>query len=300
MSQRAAGENAAAPAWLRDLQGRFGAAIRTPIVRGAVALPPTRNVYEADLVAEVAPSPILDPRAQLGVYNRQYWFRLFGTLQAEYTLTARLLGFAVFNGHAQQFLLARPPRGHDLHLVGAGFGDHLRAAAARGGEAIAGVPWDAVVEAAAIDEAFRRLLYAPAETAYRPSAADAATLASARLRPSQRWAVVEERWPLVELKRGLSDAEDEARAALPARLPGPQSWLLCNTAAGAMSVAVVPRLAARLFALLAESTVSDALARLEGECPAERRATLAGDVQRWLAQSVELGFWIGREAPAPT
>jgi hypothetical protein len=285
---------------LRELQGRFGAALRAPIMRGDAAIPAASVRYAPELLKEIAPSPILDARAQVGVYNRQYWFRLFGTLQTEYALTARLVGFAAFNGLAQRYLLAQPPRGHDLHDVGTAFAEFLAGDAARGHGELAGVPREAAREAAAIDLAFRQLLYAPSEAAYRPSAAEAGALTGARLRASRRWAIVEERWPLVELKRGLGAVEGEARVALPARLPAPQCWLLYNTAAGAMSAAVVPALAARLFLLLARTSVGEALACVEQECPEARREALPGDVQRWLAQSVELGFWTGRDAPTPT
>jgi hypothetical protein len=289
----------AGPAWLGELQARFGAALRAPLVRRSGG-PSAAVRFDAALVAEIADLPILGPREQLGVYNRQYWFRLFGTLQTEYELTARLMGFAEFNGYAQEFLLASPPSGFDLHEVGDGFVGFLQRASAGPADTLSGVPRQAVLEAAAIDHAFRRMLYAPHEEVYRPSAAEADGLPAVRLLPSRHWALVEEHWPLVDLRRDLADAKDERRAVLPARLPAARWWLFCNDAAGAMKVAVVPALAARLFGLLTQHAVGDALGLLERECPAEQRARLPGDVQRWLAQSVELGFWMGREAPGST
>ena len=286
------------PEWLRDLQTRFGATLRTPIARGADGGPRTApGRYDRTLVDEIAGAPALSAAEQLGVYNRQYWFRLFGALQNEYALTARLLSFPAFNEHAQRFLLARPPRGHDLHDAAQGFGDFLLRAVALDGEAH-GLPREALREAVEVDVAFQRLLYAPAEPIYRPSPAEMEGLASRRLRRSARWAIVDEHWPLVELKRTLATHAGEVALPLPARSPAARAWLLCNTASGPLMVASLPEQAARLFKLLARHRVGDALARLERDCPPHGRAELPQAVRRWLGQSVELGFWIGIERPS--
>ena len=288
------------PDWLKELQAQFGAVLRTPIHPGENGARTEPARYDRALVDEIVGSATLSAADQLAVYNRQYWFRLYRALQNEYALTARLLGFPAFNAQAERFLLARPPRGHDLHDVADGFREFLDASTSDGNDYRGPLPRAALLEAAAIDLAFRRLLYAPVEPAYRPSLGEGARLTGRRRRPSRRWTVLDEHWPLVELKRALADHPGEDRIALPARLPSTRSWLICNTAAGAMMVAPLPAQAAKLFKLLARHRVGEALARLERDCPPEFREQLPASVERWLAQSVDLGFWMGLEgAPQP-
>ena len=290
-------QKAPVPAWLSDLQSRFGAVLRTPFAGGAEGARERSGRYDRELVAEITGSPSLPAAGQLAVYNRQYWFRLFRALQNEYALTARLLGYPTFNDHAQRFLLARPPRGHDIHDAADGFREFLGAAASEEGHHHGPVPRAALLEAATVDLAFQRLLYAPSEPVYRPAVGEVGRLAAARLRPSSRWTVLDEHWPLVELKRVLAETPGEDPLPLPPRLPAVRSWLVCNTAAGAMMVAPLPEQAAKLFRLLTRHRVEDALERLERDCPAAVRAQLPESVQRWLAQSVDLGFWSGVQGP---
>jgi hypothetical protein len=283
------------PAWLSDLQVRFGAVLRTPLDRSSGTLRPVPAHYDGKLMEDVSGGPSLSAGEQLGVYNRQYWCRLFGVLQTEYRLTARLLGFWRFNDYAARFLLEHPPRGYDIHRVADGFDEFLGIALPKhlhrgGGSAL---PRGALLEAATVDLAFRRLLYAPDEPVYRPTGEDVARLGAGRLLPSSRWMVLEEHWPLVELQRQLVDDSGEDAVLLPPKLPAPRSWLLYNTMEGATMVSIVPARAAKLFRLLARHSVGEALARLEATCPFKARAELPEKVQRWLAQSVELGFWIG-------
>ncbi|MCU0686226.1 MAG: DNA-binding domain-containing protein [Polyangiaceae bacterium] len=183
-----------APAWLAAFQGQFGAALRTPLSPETGTLRPDPSAYAPALCEGVSarggphPGAGTEGASRLATYNRQYWFRLFRTLQGEFPLTARLLGLWRFNRVAQAFLLARPPRHADLRQAADGFAEALAAAlaapdasptsaslatalAAPPGPA-PNVPQAALEQAVRIDEAWRTIWAAPEQPAWRPGADD--------------------------------------------------------------------------------------------------------------------------------
>jgi hypothetical protein len=265
------------PDWLEDFQARFGATLRTPLDRASGTLTATPDAYDAALAARaVRPG-------RLAVYNRQYWFRLFEALQGAFPLTARLLGFWEFNGHAARFLLERPPRSWDLDRAADGFEaffdpEHHEAAER-----------DALREAARIDAAWRRVRRAPAAPAWRPSPADAERLPTARLVPSPAVVFVTETRPLLELRATL---RDEPRVELPPPLPRARSWAVVRRDEGIARFPLEAR-EAELLELLAGHALSDALAQLESACSDDERAALPEQTRAWLARSVERGDWAG-------
>jgi hypothetical protein len=153
---------------------------------------------------------------------------------------------------------------------------------------------DALVLAARIDAAYREVFRAPRIEPFRPSADDAARLLDAHLEPSPASALIEERWPLVELRHVIVRAAsaDEAPIPIPPELARPRAWSLVREAEGIRHVALEAR-EAELLGLLQKHTVRDALARLEEACTESERAELPARTQRWLARSVERGSWIG-------
>jgi hypothetical protein len=152
----------------------------------------------------------------------------------------------------------------------------------------------ALVEAAEIDAAWRRVFLAPDSTVFRPTAADARSLLSGRLQPSASVAVLTEHWRLLELRARVVDEGEETTVPIPERHAEPHHFALIRRRGGVGQLSLGAR-EARLFELLAGHTVGDALAVLEAECPEVERATLPAMAQRWLARSVELDFWSGIE-----
>ena len=260
-----------APPWLAEMQARFGDVIRTPLDRTTGTLRTT----------------IADER--LAIYNRQYWFRLFGVLQTAFPLTTRLFGHWRFNEHAARFLSANPPRGWDVDRAADGFEDFLA-------RALDPAPDDreAFVEAARIDAAARSVSRAPDVSPFRPTAADASRLLDARLLPSPACALVVEHRPLVELRNALLTAptEDESPVPVPAKLEGPRWIALVREPSGIRHLALDAR-EGELLDLLRRHTVRDALARLEAACAEDERRDLPARTQRWLARSVEHAMWTG-------
>lgn len=265
-----------APSWLGELQARFGAVIRTPLDRGSGTLTAVPSSYDARLVDDATQAE------RLAVYNRQYWFRLFEVLQTAFPLTTRLVGHWSFNEHAARFLLEHPPRGWDVDHVPDGFEAFFCAAVEEG----------ARVEAVRIDGAWRTVFRAPPVAPYRPSAADAARLLDARLMPSPAVAIVEEHWPLLELRKKLRDDPSEKPAVVPPPLDRSRFWALVRREEGIGQLPIEAR-EAQLFALLRTHTVRDALTKLEEECSEAERTELPAKARAWLGRSVELDFWVG-------
>lgn len=289
---------------LEELQRRFGAALRQPLARdgGVLRVEPAR--YDDALLAALAGGAGAGhpAAARLAVYHRQYWFRLFGAMQHELPLTAAVLGAWAFNAVAARFLAAHPPRRRELARVADGFGGFAAAAAAEAARddapAHPAPPPDAVAQAAAIDDAFRRAFAAPARPQLRLGPSDAARLAGARLRQAPWVGVVAERWPLVALRDGLPAQPASAPVALPPpHADGPRSWLVCRTDGGPRAIPLAPG-HARLLRLLDEHPLATALGRLEAECPADQRPALAAAARRWLADGMALGLWLAAEEAA--
>lgn len=269
-----------APAWLAELQARFGAAIRTPLDRSSGTLTATPASYPAELVAGV--------RGSLAVYNRQYWFRLLERALDAFPLTARLLGAWQFHDYSARFFLATPPRGWDLERATDGF-LHFFVDALPPGDTR-----ELLVESAHIDAAWLEVFRAPAVPPFRPSAADAARLLDARLLPAPSVALVKESAPLLALRRRAVQQHSSAalRIPMPPRLAQPRFWALVRTDTGTLQLPLEPR-EAELHTLLGALPVRAALSRLEGACSPEERAALPARAQAWLARGVQHGFWCG-------
>lgn len=109
----------------------------------------------------------LDGQARLGIYNRQYWFRLVAIMQEEYPCAVHLLGLEAFNAWVVRYLLAHPPASPYLADLDAGFPAFVtrRLRASRGATApkgLQGAEWRAAVrEALAYDKALSRAIDAP-------------------------------------------------------------------------------------------------------------------------------------------
>lgn len=282
--------------WLAGFQRGFGAMLTTPLDPGSGTWVAAPARYGAAILASARPGPTTPAAERLAVYNRQYWFRLFGVLQNEYPLTTAVVGAWTFNALATEFLRTHPPRGKDLGDVAIGFVEHLAATLPPGSLRLSPsrhtVPRAAVVQAASIDAAFRTVFLAPRQPVLRLLPSEAASLHQAQLLPSAAFCIVEEQWPLVALRRALGARTSASPCSLPEPHPhGVQRWAVCRAPGGERVLPLEP-VQARLLQLLGEQPVGRALAILEAEHVAAD-AALPQDVQRWLAQSMSLGLWRG-------
>ena len=274
-----------APAWLGELQARFGAAIRTPLERASGTLIAPLSAYDPRLVQALGGASARAAE-RLAVYNRQYWFRLFDALQNAFPLTARLFGYWSFNDYAARFLLARPPRGWNIDEVPTGFDAFLAdvlecedPSRRRG-----------LIESARIDAAWRAVFAAEKVPAFRPSDADASRLLDAQLVPSEAVRFVEEHRPLVDLRRVLAREPSTGALELPSPLLHSRWWAIAGAGDGVALLPLETR-EAQLLTLLGRLSVRSALALLEQACTPEERAHLPERTRAWLARSVAAGFW---------
>ncbi|MET0389926.1 MAG: DNA-binding domain-containing protein, partial [Polyangiales bacterium] len=153
--------------WLAALQARFSSVLRTPLDASSGELRCRHDLYPDAACADVLPGPQLSAAARLSLYQRQYWMRLLNVMHDQYPLTVRLLGAFFFNQHALRFLSACPPHSHDLAGATEGFAEFLTADLQtdpvshppRGPS----LPRLALLEAARLDAAYRRVFHAPEE-----------------------------------------------------------------------------------------------------------------------------------------
>lgn len=291
--------------WLASFQRAFGTMIRTPLDRTSGTLRADTPRYESGLCGQTLPGPSLPARERLAVYNRQYWFRLFGVLQTDHRLVTALCGPWIFNAVATAFVLEHPPRGADLGEVSCGFDDFIAThhelvqRELRQGPGSLRVPHEALAQAARIDAAFRTVFHAPDEPRFRPTADQAARLPSCRLLPASAFSVVFEDWPLISLRRELGSQPVLSAVELPSRHPqGRCGWAISRTPGGERVIPLELR-RAELMSLLCTYPVAEALGRLEAACEPRERDALASNAHRWLSQSVALGWWRGIEEASP-
>ena len=278
---------------LEALQRGFGQVLRAPLDRSSGTLCATPERYDAGLRAAV----VGDAAVRLAIYNRQYWFRLFGVLQQAYRVATALLGAWAFNDVAAQFLLAHPPTGHDLGRAVDGFERFVSTEVHSAGVSLGStgrLPREVLVEAVRIDDAFRAVFSAPEQPALQLTPADAERLPRARLRASPAFAMIDETWPLIALRSELPAQLGGRPVPLPARHPeGPRSWAICRGSDG-QRVLPLPPAHAELLRLLHAHPILEALSILETrQVPGV--ASIAADAQRWFADDLRFGFWTGLE-----
>lgn len=288
------------PDWLLELQTRFGGMLRTPLERSSGTLRAETSAYESALVAAVRPTATLSSAERLAIYQRQHWFRLLTVLQSLYPLTARLLGYWRFNEYAVRHLLERPPRGSDIETVGDGLDETLSRQLPPHGTVQASsrrrVGVAALLEAARVDAAFHRVTRAVSQPPFSLAAQDPARLGSSCFVLSSSVALLQERWPLCELRLSLVQQQSGGVLQLGERLRSPRHWLLAWRQ-GRLGLLQLEPHEARLLALLQEHSLEHALGLLESNVPELERAQLPERARAWLARSVRLGVWSSLGTP---
>lgn len=283
------------PPGLSELQAQFAAMLRCPLRVRDGTLRSEASDYGDALVAALEDAPHAGRAAGIGTYHRQYWFRLFSALQSEFPLLARLLGLFDFNQLCQAYLAEHPPRHADLGCVGDAFPTWF---AER--DLVPHLPkrhplrhaHAALRQALRVDEAWRSVFHAPLQPVWRPTAQQAGAMPHSRLHLAPTVALVTVDWPLVELRRGLVRDDPRESITLPKRLNTPSDWAIFRSPAGIVCWQL-PRTQWLLYHACGRISLERAVAEVEASCPARDRAALDASVQRWLARSVELGFWTG-------
>ena len=196
-------------------QRRFLGALLEPLSgenRSLAGLPPGAAMPTAAFHAAadelLRSTDAVPARERLGLYHRQYWFRLVDSLAEDFPRVRDLLGAENYSAAIERYLLARPPACWTLRHLGAGFADFLRADAA-----IPGLlrPWAGAL--AAYDYAHMEVF----EAAALPTPADA-DLASRALTLQPGVALVPVERPISRLLgEGPARPTDAALSARPRR-----------------------------------------------------------------------------------
>lgn len=87
---------------------------------------PSGNSIEDEACRYIRPSPTLPPHKRIGIYNQQYWWRLFKILQENFPLLNRLFSPYVFNQTVLvPYLIENPPTDWDISRLGSRLPDWI-------------------------------------------------------------------------------------------------------------------------------------------------------------------------------
>ncbi len=281
-----------APEWLVEFQALFSRALRRPLSRHTGTLEADTSGYAPALLTSLRSGQSLPVTEQMAVYNRQYWFRLFTVLQTAFPLATRIVGHWQLNGIAAEYLEQFPPVHVELDRIADGFpefaADWLSRAELPEARALA------FRQALHVDASWRAVFGAPESAPFRPSHADATRLPSCRLVRSPTFAIVEQSFPLLELRARALRESGERAFELPAPSVEPQHWALLRRPPGVAQLYLEP-LEARLHELVTTQTLGSALTTLETEATEAERADLPQKTQEWLAKAMQVGAFSGVE-----
>lgn len=118
---------------LLETQRRFLGALREPLAgepRALASLPPgasaPSDAFHATADSLLRSTATVHARERLGLYHRQYWFRLIDSLAEDFPRVRELLGPDAFLAAIERHLAARPPSCWTLRHLGADFAGALR------------------------------------------------------------------------------------------------------------------------------------------------------------------------------
>jgi len=114
---------------LETLQREMAAAIMMPLTADEemrAAGPDGRKM--SDVAASfIAPNSRLTAFERLEIYNRQYWFRVFGALQEDFPGLRSVIGSNAFDALSVAYLSAHPSRSFSLRNLGSKLPEWLAA-----------------------------------------------------------------------------------------------------------------------------------------------------------------------------
>ncbi len=118
---------------LLETQRRFLGALLEPLSgdnRALAELPPgsaaPSDEFNATADRLLQSTSAVGARERLGLYHRQYWFRLLDSLAEDFPRVRELLGAEAHVAAIERYLLAHPPACWTLRHLGSGFGEFLR------------------------------------------------------------------------------------------------------------------------------------------------------------------------------
>lgn len=124
----ARGRTSSQPGQLLDIQRRMAAAVMHPLTRQETMPQRRRNGISnrSEAVALIRPNDRLTSFERLEIYNRQYWFRLYGCLQEDFPGLAAIIGSRRFDRLMRDYLTDCPSDSFSLRNLGGRLEDWLR------------------------------------------------------------------------------------------------------------------------------------------------------------------------------
>ena len=143
------------PESLLEMQRWVAQIVSLPLRQmGEDGLPIFEKRVSLEVEERISPGPFLTAEQRIGLYNQQYWFRLFIILQEQYPTLTRLFGFTSFNRElAEPYLLHFPPSHWSLSTLGARLSEWIEKEYKEEDKVL-------VYEAALVDAAYERIFYA--------------------------------------------------------------------------------------------------------------------------------------------
>lgn len=275
----------APPPGLSELQDAFGQAMSQPFEfepnSDQVLLQVDR--YSAELVADIRPrikppAPVQTGAERLGIYNRQYWYRLFSVMHEEFPLLRHLLGATSLNRLASEYLQRYPSRSPSLNDLPNQLLSFLDEST--WGES------DQVRECVALERALSEIFIAADGRPLSPKD----IVVEEALRFAPHWRLFEENWSLVEnWTRAKRDVSDELEI-IPE--PSRSNWALYRDRAGLQ----FERLGEIQFALLTRlrdgAPLAEAVGLTAESFTEEDVAFLGENIQSWFQRWASLGWFV--------
>lgn len=105
---------------LEALQREMAAAVMLPLTANEQMSAKTPDGRSTSAIAEsfIAPNSCLSAFERLEIYNRQYWFRVLGSLAEDFAALSAILGARAFDRLSVAYLTAHPSRSFTLRNLG--------------------------------------------------------------------------------------------------------------------------------------------------------------------------------------
>jgi hypothetical protein len=143
-----------------------------------------------------------------------------------------------------------------------------------------------------VDTAERRVFCASTATVWTPSPNEVAQLPQRRLLYAPGFAVVREHWDLAPHSALFRPDAAAGQPTEPLELARPRCWVFYRTASG-VSLMQVRGEQATFLSHCQRMSLGDALQRLEERATEAQLSLIMRDLNAWIRQALELGWWVG-------
>ena len=275
------------PESLKVLQCQFGDSISTPFIiedSGDYSL--QSDLYSKDLLEIILPNADagLSSEDRLGIYNEQYWFRLFSVMQEEYPLLCNLIGASELNKLTTAYLKKHPSISYSLRELSFKLPEFIRE----------DHDWNLEALHQIVDLEYYYILAFDSEHCPELSVTEnvknnVELIAERPIKFQDHWFLFEEDWNLVESRKKVQfdndieiDLEDKT-----------SYWVIYRSKRGVEEEQLGPIQFYLLSMLYDGLSINEACTVLEAELDDESLSFLAKNIQSWFAYWQHSGWFKG-------